>query len=117
MEEIRYPGTQEISITIMRGSNVVIYTRKVRQIIHPALFETYMNLNSITQDDVDKAETFPQLLPTLNKFIEKATNEEGTDYSPPIVATWGRWNIGKLLSWTCKIYRLQVPTSGNMCGE
>ncbi|XP_063776111.1 3'-5' exoribonuclease 1 isoform X2 [Pseudophryne corroboree] len=82
------------------------FQRYVRPEIKTQLSEFCINLTGITQDVVDKADTFPTVLQSVVNWIRE--KELGTKYKYAIL-TDGSWDMSKFLNMQCHVSRIKYP--------
>ncbi|XP_036155735.1 3'-5' exoribonuclease 1 isoform X3 [Myotis myotis] len=90
-------GTLEIEDT---------FQQYVRPEVNTQLSDFCINLTGITQDQVDKADTFPQVLKKVIDWMK--LKELGTKYKYCIL-TDGSWDMSKFLNIQCRLSRLKYP--------
>ncbi|XP_074084330.1 3'-5' exoribonuclease 1 [Macrotis lagotis] len=83
------------------------FQQYVRPEINTQLSDFCINLTGITQDMVDHAETFPQVLRNVVDWMR--LKELGTKYKYSIL-TDGSWDMSKFLNIQCQISRLRYPS-------
>lgn len=76
------------------------FNRFIRPVVHPNLSLFCRQLTSITQEDVNRARPFPEV---IEEFIDWALIEE-EDY---ILCSWGNFDR-KMLAHDCKLHRLNA---------
>lgn len=72
----------------------------------PKLSEFCINLTGITQDLVDKADTFPAVLQRVVDWMRQ--KELGTKFKYAIL-TDGSWDMSKFLNMQCRVSRMRYP--------
>ncbi|XP_053318683.1 3'-5' exoribonuclease 1 isoform X2 [Spea bombifrons] len=82
------------------------FQRYVRPEVNTQLSEFCINLTGITQDVVDKADTFPSVLQRVVDWMRE--KELGTKYKYAIL-TDGSWDMCKFLNIQCHISRIKYP--------
>ncbi|XP_059765501.1 3'-5' exoribonuclease 1 isoform X1 [Balaenoptera ricei] len=82
------------------------FQQYVRPEINTQLSDFCINLTGITQDQVDKADTFPQVLKKVIDWMK--LKELGTKYKYSIL-TDGSWDMSKFLNIQCQLSRLKYP--------
>ncbi|KAM8939124.1 3'-5' exoribonuclease 1 isoform 2-T2 [Pelodytes ibericus] len=82
------------------------FQRYVRPEIKNQLSDFCINLTGITQDIIDKSDTFPHILESVVEWMRE--KELGTKYKYAIL-TDGSWDMSKFLSMQCRISRLKYP--------
>ncbi|XP_056407930.1 3'-5' exoribonuclease 1 isoform X2 [Hyla sarda] len=82
------------------------FQRYVRPEIKPKLSEFCINLTGITQDLVDKADTFTVVLQTAVDWMRE--KELGTKFKYTIL-TDGSWDMSKFLNMQCRVSRIKYP--------
>ncbi|KAL6030654.1 hypothetical protein STEG23_027037 [Scotinomys teguina] len=82
------------------------FQQYVRPEVNSRLSDFCINLTGITQEQVDRADAFPQV---LKKVIEWMKSKElGTKYKYCIL-TDGSWDMSKFLNIQCQLSRLKYP--------
>jgi 3'-5' exoribonuclease 1 len=71
-----------------------------RPVLNPTLSGFCMELTGITQEEVDVADTFPQVLSDFEAWLTK--HQLGTKHKF-IVVTDGPWDMGRFLYGQCKV--------------
>jgi inhibitor of KinA sporulation pathway (predicted exonuclease) len=74
------------------------FNRFVKPVVHPTLSPFCRNLTSITQEDVNRARTFPEV---IQEFQDWAYIEE-EDY---VLCSWGNFDH-RMFALDCKLHRL-----------
>ncbi|XP_038615478.1 3'-5' exoribonuclease 1 [Tachyglossus aculeatus] len=82
------------------------FQQYVRPEINTQLSDFCINLTGITQDLVDRADTFPQVLQKVVEWMRQ--KELGTKYKYSIL-TDGSWDMSKFLTIQCRISSLKYP--------
>ncbi|KAF5922386.1 hypothetical protein HPG69_009426 [Diceros bicornis minor] len=82
------------------------FQQYVRPEINTQLSDFCINLTGITQDQVDRADTFPQVLKKVVDWMK--LKELGTKYKYSIL-TDGSWDMSKFLNIQCRLSRLKYP--------
>ncbi|XP_060092944.1 3'-5' exoribonuclease 1 [Heteronotia binoei] len=82
------------------------FQRYVKPEINPQLSDFCVNLTGISQDLVDKADTFPVVLQHAIDWMKQ--KELGSTYSYSIL-TDGSWDMSKFLNIQCRVSRLRYP--------
>lgn len=83
------------------------FQQYVRPAVNAQLSDFCIGLTGITQDQVDRADAFPQV---LKKVIEWMKSKElGTKYKYCIL-TDGSWDMSKFLNIQCQLSRLKYPS-------
>uniref|UniRef100_A0A6I8P3U9 3'-5' exoribonuclease 1 n=1 Tax=Ornithorhynchus anatinus TaxID=9258 RepID=A0A6I8P3U9_ORNAN len=82
------------------------FQQYVRPEINTQLSDFCINLTGITQDVVDRADTFPQVLQKVVEWMRQ--KELGTKYKYSIL-TDGSWDMSKFLTIQCRISHLKYP--------
>ncbi|CAH2292487.1 3 -5 exoribonuclease 1 [Pelobates cultripes] len=82
------------------------FQRYVRPEIKTNLSEFCITLTGITQDIVDSADTFPEVLRSVVDWMRE--KELGTKYKYAIL-TDGSWDMSKFLNMQCHISRIKYP--------
>ncbi|XP_023593009.1 3'-5' exoribonuclease 1 isoform X3 [Trichechus manatus latirostris] len=82
------------------------FQQYVRPEINTQLSDFCINLTGITQDQVDRADTFPQVLKKVIDWMK--LKELGTKYKYSIL-TDGSWDMSKFLNIQCQLSRLRYP--------
>ncbi|XP_039077122.1 3'-5' exoribonuclease 1 isoform X1 [Hyaena hyaena] len=82
------------------------FQQYVRPEINTQLSDFCINLTGITQDQVDRADTFPQVLKKVIDWMK--SKELGTKYKYCIL-TDGSWDMSKFLNIQCRLSRLKYP--------
>ncbi|MXQ84216.1 hypothetical protein E5288_WYG014174 [Bos mutus] len=82
------------------------FQQYVRPEINTQLSDFCISLTGITQDQVDKADTFPQVLKKVIDWMK--LKELGTKYKYSIL-TDGSWDMSKFLNIQCQLSRLKYP--------
>ncbi|KAM3938427.1 3'-5' exoribonuclease 1 [Leptodactylus fuscus] len=82
------------------------FQRYVRPEMKPQLSEFCINLTGITQEIVDKADTFPVVLQSVVDWMRQ--KELGTKFKYAIL-TDGSWDMCKFLNMQCRISRIKFP--------
>ncbi|XP_064128912.1 3'-5' exoribonuclease 1 [Loxodonta africana] len=82
------------------------FQQYVRPEINTQLSDFCINLTGITQDQVDRADTFPQVLKKVTDWMK--LKELGTKYKYSIL-TDGSWDMNKFLNIQCQLSRLRYP--------
>lgn len=75
------------------------FNRFVRPVVHPTLSPFCKNLTTITQEDVRRAKTFPDV---LEEFKSWARIED----EPYVLCSWGSFDR-KMLAADCRLHRLE----------
>ncbi|XP_037752454.1 3'-5' exoribonuclease 1 isoform X1 [Chelonia mydas] len=83
------------------------FQQYVKPEINPQLSNFCINLTGITQDHVDKADAFPQVLQNVVEWMRQ--RELGSKYSYTIL-TDGSWDMSKFLNIQCRISRIKYPS-------
>ncbi|XP_033920889.1 3'-5' exoribonuclease 1 isoform X1 [Melopsittacus undulatus] len=83
------------------------FQQYVKPEINPKLSDFCIRLTGITQDIVDKAETFTQVLQNVIEWMRQ--RELGTKYSYSML-TDGSWDMSKFLNTQCRISRIKYPS-------
>ncbi|XP_009472991.1 PREDICTED: LOW QUALITY PROTEIN: 3'-5' exoribonuclease 1 [Nipponia nippon] len=83
------------------------FQQYVKPEINPKLSNFCITLTGITQDIVDKADTFPQVLQNVIEWMRQ--RELGTKYSYSML-TDGSWDMSKFLNIQCRISRIKYPS-------
>ncbi|KAM9579517.1 3'-5' exoribonuclease 1 isoform 1-T1 [Guaruba guarouba] len=83
------------------------FQQYVKPEINPKLSDFCISLTGITQDVVDKAETFTQVLQNVIEWMRQ--RELGTKYSYSML-TDGSWDMSKFLNTQCRISRIKYPS-------
>uniref|UniRef100_K7FMS2 3'-5' exoribonuclease 1 n=1 Tax=Pelodiscus sinensis TaxID=13735 RepID=K7FMS2_PELSI len=83
------------------------FQQYVKPEINPQLSNFCISLTGITQDHVDKADAFPQVLQNVVEWMKQ--RELGTKYSYTIL-TDGSWDMSKFLNIQCRISRIKYPS-------
>ncbi|NXV95206.1 ERI1 exoribonuclease, partial [Calonectris borealis] len=83
------------------------FQQYVKPEINPKLSNFCISLTGITQDIVDKADTFPQVLQNVIEWMRQ--RELGTKYSYSML-TDGSWDMSKFLNIQCRISRIKYPS-------
>ncbi|KGL78046.1 3'-5' exoribonuclease 1, partial [Tinamus guttatus] len=83
------------------------FQQYVKPEINPKLSAFCISLTGITQDIVDKADTFPQVLQNVVEWMRQW--ELGTKYSYSLL-TDGSWDMSKFLNIQCRISRIKYPS-------
>ncbi|NP_001018450.1 3'-5' exoribonuclease 1 [Danio rerio] len=78
----------------------------VKPVLHPQLSEFCVKLTGITQEMVDEAKTFHQVLKRAISWLQE--KELGTKYKYMFL-TDGSWDMGKFLHTQCKLSRIRYP--------
>ncbi|XP_069832811.1 3'-5' exoribonuclease 1 [Dendropsophus ebraccatus] len=78
----------------------------VKPEIKPKLSEFCINLTGITQDVVDKADTFTVVLQSAVQWMRQ--KELGTKFKYAIL-TDGSWDMSKFLNMQCRVSRIKYP--------
>ncbi|XP_033032699.1 3'-5' exoribonuclease 1 isoform X3 [Trachypithecus francoisi] len=82
------------------------FQQYVRPEINTQLSDFCISLTGITQDQVDRADTFPQVLKKVIDWMK--LKELGTKYKYSIL-TDGSWDMSKFLNIQCQLSRLKYP--------
>ncbi|KAI5211174.1 3'-5' exoribonuclease 1 isoform X1 [Manis pentadactyla] len=82
------------------------FQQYVRPEINTQLSDFCINLTGITQDQVDRADTFPLVLKKVIDWMK--LKELGTKYKYSIL-TDGSWDMSKFLNIQCRLSRLRYP--------
>ncbi|XP_017750174.1 PREDICTED: 3'-5' exoribonuclease 1 isoform X3 [Rhinopithecus bieti] len=82
------------------------FQQYVRPEINTQLSDFCISLTGITQDQVDRADTFPQVLKKVIDWMK--LKELGTKYKYSIL-TDGSWDMSKFLNMQCQLSRLKYP--------
>jgi len=77
-----------------------------RPVLNPTLSRFCMELTGITQEEVDAADTFPQVLRDFEAWLTK--HKLGTKHKF-LVVTDGPWDMGRFLYGQCKISGIPYP--------
>uniref|UniRef100_A0A8B9Y279 3'-5' exoribonuclease 1 n=1 Tax=Bos mutus grunniens TaxID=30521 RepID=A0A8B9Y279_BOSMU len=99
----------EFSVVLLNTHTLEIedtFQQYVRPEINTQLSDFCINLTGITQDQVDKADTFPQVLKKVIDWMK--LKELGTKYKYSIL-TDGSWDMSKFLNIQCQLSRLKYP--------
>ncbi|XP_032915901.1 3'-5' exoribonuclease 1 isoform X3 [Catharus ustulatus] len=83
------------------------FQQYVKPEINPKLSDFCISLTGITQDIVDKADIFPQVLQNAIEWMRQ--RELGTKYSYSVL-TDGSWDMSKFLNIQCRISRIKYPS-------
>ncbi|KAK2500626.1 hypothetical protein MC885_009263 [Smutsia gigantea] len=83
------------------------FQQYVRPEINTQLSDFCINLTGITQDQVDKADTFPLVLKKVIDWMK--LKELGTKYKYSIL-TDGSWDMSKFLNIQCRLSGLRYPS-------
>ncbi|XP_051646562.1 3'-5' exoribonuclease 1 [Manacus candei] len=83
------------------------FQQYVKPEVNPKLSNFCINLTGITQDVVDKADTFPQVLQNVVEWMRQ--RELGTKYSYSML-TDGSWDMSKFLNIQCRVSRIKYPS-------
>ncbi|KFQ40144.1 3'-5' exoribonuclease 1, partial [Mesitornis unicolor] len=83
------------------------FQQYVKPEINPKLSDFCISLTGITQDIVDKADTFPQVLQNVVEWMRQ--RELGTKYTYSML-TDGSWDMSKFLNIQCRMSRLKYPS-------
>ncbi|XP_006884203.1 PREDICTED: 3'-5' exoribonuclease 1 [Elephantulus edwardii] len=83
------------------------FQQYVRPEINTQLSDFCISLTGITQDQVDRADTFPQVLKKVVDWMK--LKELGTKYKYSIL-TDGSWDMSKFLNIQCQLSRLKYPS-------
>uniref|UniRef100_A0A8D0GGJ8 3'-5' exoribonuclease 1 n=1 Tax=Sphenodon punctatus TaxID=8508 RepID=A0A8D0GGJ8_SPHPU len=83
------------------------FQQYVKPEINPQLSDFCVNLTGITQDLVDKADAFPQILQNVVDWMRQ--KELGTKFSYTIL-TDGSWDMSKFLNIQCRVSRIKYPS-------
>ncbi|KAM8808282.1 3'-5' exoribonuclease 1 [Eudromia elegans] len=83
------------------------FQQYVKPEINPKLSAFCIGLTGITQEVVDKADTFPQVLQNVVEWMRQ--RELGTKYSYTML-TDGSWDMSKFLNIQCRISRIKYPS-------
>ncbi|XP_053797342.1 3'-5' exoribonuclease 1 isoform X1 [Vidua chalybeata] len=83
------------------------FQQYVKPEINPKLSDFCISLTGITQDIVDKADIFPQVLQNVIEWMRQ--RELGTKYSYSML-TDGSWDMSKFLNIQCRISRIKYPS-------
>ncbi|NWX94084.1 ERI1 exoribonuclease, partial [Nothoprocta pentlandii] len=83
------------------------FQQYVKPEINPKLSAFCVGLTGITQEVVDKAEPFPQVLQNVVDWMR--ARELGTKYSYCLL-TDGSWDMSKFLNIQCRISRIKYPS-------
>ncbi|XP_032144209.1 3'-5' exoribonuclease 1 isoform X2 [Cebus imitator] len=83
------------------------FQQYVRPEINTRLSDFCISLTGITQDQVDRADTFPQVLKKVIDWMK--LKELGTKYKYSIL-TDGSWDMSKFLNIQCQISRIKYPS-------
>ncbi|NWJ01244.1 ERI1 exoribonuclease, partial [Crypturellus undulatus] len=83
------------------------FQQYVKPEINPKLSAFCIGLTGITQDIVDKADTFPQVLQNVVEWMRQ--RELGTKHSYCLL-TDGSWDMSKFLNIQCRISRIKYPS-------
>ncbi|XP_063672933.1 3'-5' exoribonuclease 1 isoform X1 [Pan troglodytes] len=82
------------------------FQQYVRPEINTQLSDFCISLTGITQDQVDRADTFPQVLKKVIDWMK--LKELGTKYKYSLL-TDGSWDMSKFLNIQCQLSRLKYP--------
>ncbi|XP_023081074.1 3'-5' exoribonuclease 1 isoform X5 [Piliocolobus tephrosceles] len=82
------------------------FQQYVRPEINTQLSDFCISLTGITQDQVDRADTFPQVLKKVIDWMK--LKELGTKYKYSIL-TDGSWDMSKFFNIQCQLSRLKYP--------
>ncbi|KAG8593840.1 hypothetical protein GDO81_000964 [Engystomops pustulosus] len=82
------------------------FQRYVRPELKPKLSEFCINLTGITQELVDKADTFPVVLQSVVDWMRE--KELGTKFKYAIL-TDGSWDMSKFLNMQCNVSHIKYP--------
>ncbi|XP_071288779.1 3'-5' exoribonuclease 1-like [Agelaius tricolor] len=83
------------------------FQQYVKPEINPKLSDFCISLTGITQDIVDKADIFPQVLQNVVEWMRQ--RELGTKYSYSMLSD-GSWNMSKFLNIQCRISCIKYPS-------
>ncbi|XP_064004689.1 3'-5' exoribonuclease 1 isoform X4 [Pogoniulus pusillus] len=83
------------------------FQQYVKPEVNPKLSDFCIGLTGITQDIVDKADTFPQVLQNVVEWMRR--RELGTKYSYCML-TDGSWDMSKFLNIQCRVSRIKYPS-------
>ncbi|XP_074850048.1 3'-5' exoribonuclease 1 isoform X3 [Carettochelys insculpta] len=83
------------------------FQQYVKPEINPRLSNFCISLTGITQDHIDKADAFPQVLQNVVEWMRQ--RELGTKYTYTIL-TDGSWDMSKFLNIQCRISHIKYPS-------
>lgn len=81
------------------GDVLGVFNKFIKPTVNPVLSDFCRQLTSITQNDVDKAKTFPHVIQDFQDWI----NIYDEDYK---LCSWGKFDI-QLLKNDCKLHKLE----------
>lgn len=84
---------------------VDVFHSYVKPVIHPKLTAFCTSLTGITQDQVDKAPIFTQVLSLFENWLKS----HGLLFCQKFIVTDGPWDMGRFLFLQCKISGLKYP--------
>ncbi|XP_023664023.1 3'-5' exoribonuclease 1 [Paramormyrops kingsleyae] len=112
-EEINAPDFQheiiEFPMVLVNTRTLEIedtFQEYVRPVLNAQLSEFCVKLTGITQETVDKADVFPDVLGRAVLWLQK--KELGTKYKYAVL-TDGSWDMNKFLKIQCHISRIRYP--------
>ncbi|XP_032043178.1 3'-5' exoribonuclease 1 [Aythya fuligula] len=83
------------------------FQQYVKPEVNPKLSNFCIGLTGITQDIIDKADAFPQVLQNVIEWMRQ--RELGTKYSYCML-TDGSWDMSKFLNIQCRVSRIKYPS-------
>ncbi|XP_069698473.1 3'-5' exoribonuclease 1-like [Periplaneta americana] len=102
-EIIEFPA---VLVSTEKQAVVDSFQAYCRPVINSKLSDFCVELTGITQEEVDKADTFPKILKDFEDWLAK--NKLGTKHKFTMV-TDGPWDMGRFLYGQCKISDLPYP--------
>lgn len=77
------------AITDNNFNIIATYDKFIQPVLNPTLSKYCTDLTSITQADIDKAQTFPEVFKEFTTWVHK--------YQPCIFASWGDYDKNQLM--------------------
>jgi inhibitor of KinA sporulation pathway (predicted exonuclease) len=84
------------------GADPVEFHALVRPVAHPRLTRFCVGLTGIRQEQVDRGDTFPEVLAQFEEWLERQGDFR--------FVTCGDWDLGSMLPRQCAQYELPVPS-------
>lgn len=103
-EIIEFPA---VLLNCQKGEVQDEFRSYCRPVLNPLLTEFCTELTGITQNDVDTAPLFTEVLTSFEEWLQK--KKLGTRYSFAIV-TDGPWDMGHFLKSQCVLSNIEFPT-------
>lgn len=96
----------EIGCAIVSGKEIIFnQSWFVKPILNPILSDFCKELTSITQDQIDTAQSFPEVMQIATNEIEKTTNCKISDL---LFISWGNYDKNQFL-FDCALHNIPYP--------